>query len=401
MNSAPKGERLIITIIGRTNVGKSSLINALTGQDIAIVSNFAGTTTDPVKKNYELLPIGPVSIFDTAGIDDTGELGELRIKATNKVIYRSDVIVLVTDDKGLNKYEFELIEKLKKINISFIIAFNKMDNHIIKDEDIDFCKNNNIKWINISSKNDTNIELLKEMIIDIIPDYFKAEKVIVSDLIKGGDIVLLIVPIDLAAPKGRLILPQVEVIREILDSDAVAMVVKEREIQSALEKLNTKPALVITDSQVVLKVAGDIDDDIPFTTFSTLFARYKGDIDVLIKGANKIDELKDGDRILIAEACSHHVQSDDIGTVKIPRWIRQYSGKQLEFEKFSGNDFPEDVEKYALVVHCGSCMLTSLEFKRRLRECELKNIPITNYGVCISKVHGVLERVIRPFYKTN
>ncbi len=401
MNSAPKGERLIITIIGRTNVGKSSLINALTGQDIAIVSNFAGTTTDPVKKNYELLPIGPVSIYDTAGIDDMGELGELRIKATNKVIYRSDVIVLVTDDKGLNKYEFELIEKFKKINISFIIAFNKMDNHIIKDEDIDFCKNNNIKWINISSKNDTNIELLKEMIIDIIPDYFKAEKVIVSDLIKGGDIVLLIVPIDLAAPKGRLILPQVEVIREILDSDAVAMVVKEREIQSALEKLNTKPALVITDSQVVLKVAGDIDDDIPFTTFSTLFARYKGDIDVLIKGANKIDELKDGDRILIAEACSHHVQSDDIGTVKIPRWIRQYSGKQLEFEKFSGNDFPEDVEKYALVVHCGSCMLTSLEFKRRLRECELKNIPITNYGVCISKVHGVLERVIRPFYKTN
>lgn len=401
MNSAPKGERLIITIIGRTNVGKSSLINALTGQDIAIVSNFAGTTTDPVKKNYELLPIGPVSIYDTAGIDDTGELGELRIKATNKVIYRSDVIVLVTDDKGLNKYEFELIEKLKKINISFIIAFNKMDNHIIKDEDTDFCKNNNIKWINISSNNNTNIDKLKEMIIDIIPDYFKTEKVIVSDLIKGGDIVLLIVPIDLAAPKGRLILPQVEVIREILDSDAVAMVVKEREIQSALEKLNTKPALVITDSQVVLKVAGDIDDDIPFTTFSTLFARYKGDIDVLIKGANKIDELKDGDRILIAEACSHHVQSDDIGTVKIPRWIRQYSGKQLEFEKFSGNDFPEDVEKYALVVHCGSCMLTSLEFKRRLRECELKNIPITNYGVCISKVHGVLQRVIRPFYKTN
>ncbi len=401
MNSAPKGERLIITIIGRTNVGKSSLINALTGQDIAIVSNFAGTTTDPVKKNYELLPIGPVSIYDTAGIDDTGELGELRIKATNKVIYRSDVIVLVTDDKGLTKYEFELIEKLKKINISFVIAFNKIDNHIIKNEDTDFCKDNNIKWINISSNNNINIDKLKEMIIDIIPSYFKTEKVIVSDLIKGGDIVLLIVPIDLAAPKGRLILPQVEVIREILDSDAVAMVVKEREIQSALEKLNTKPALVITDSQVVLKVAGDIDDDIPFTTFSTLFARYKGDIDVLIKGANKIDELKDGDKILIAEACSHHVQSDDIGTVKIPRWIRQYSGKQLEFEKFSGNDFPEDVEKYAMVVHCGSCMLTSLEFKRRLRECELKNIPITNYGVCISKVHGVLERVIRPFYKTN
>lgn len=401
MNSAPKGERLIITIIGRTNVGKSSLINALTGQDIAIVSNFAGTTTDPVKKNYELLPIGPVSIYDTAGIDDTGELGVLRIKATNKVIYRSDVIVLVTDDKGLTKYEFELIEKLKKINISFVIAFNKIDNHIIKNEDTDFCKDNNIKWINISSNNNINIDKLKEMIIDIIPSYFKTEKVIVSDLIKGGDIVLLIVPIDLAAPKGRLILPQVEVIREILDSDAVAMVVKEREIQSALEKLNTKPALVITDSQVVLKVAGDIEDDIPFTTFSTLFARYKGDIDVLIKGANKIDELKDGDKILIAEACSHHVQSDDIGTVKIPRWIRQYSGKQLEFEKFSGNDFPEDVEKYAMVVHCGSCMLTSLEFKRRLRECELKNIPITNYGVCISKVHGVLERVIRPFYKTN
>ncbi len=395
--SAAVGERLIISIVGRRNVGKSSLINGISGQQTAIVSDIAGTTTDPVKKNYELIPIGPVTIYDTAGVDDVGELGALRVKATQKVLWRSDIIIVVTDNLGLEEYEKELIEQIGKMDVPFLIVFNKNDIFKTKDSDIDYCKNRNIPFISLTTSNNNDITDLKEKIISIIPKYFKEEKLIVGDLIKGGDRVLLITPIDLAAPKGRLILPQVQVIRELLDHDAIPIIVKEKEIQGALDALKEPPQLVITDSQVVLKVAGDIDENIPFTTFSTLFARYKGDIKTLVDGAKKIDSLQNGDKILIAEACSHHVQSDDIGTVKIPRWIRQYSGKNLQFDVASGHDFPENIEQYTLVIHCGGCMITSLEYKRRVRECKAKRVAISNYGVIISKVHGVLERIIKPF----
>ena len=395
---APRGERLIITLIGRRNVGKSSFINAITGQNIAIVDDFPGTTTDPVAKHYELIPIGPVTFYDTAGIDDIGEVGKKRVKATNNVLWRTDIAIIITDNGKLGEYEYKIIDKLEKSDIKFMIVFNKSDLLEIDKNSINFCKKKNINYISVSAKNRININEAKEMLISIIPDYAKKESVIVSDLIDEGDIILLVVPIDLAAPKGRLILPQVQVIREVLDADALAFTVKDRELEAAFDSLSRNPKLVIVDSQVVLRVSADVPDDIPLTTFSTLFARYKGDLDELVKGAKKVDDLKDGDKILISEGCSHHVQSDDIGRVKIPRWLTQYTGKNFDIDVFSGHDFPENLEEYALVIHCGACVLTGTEMKRRIRECKMRGVPITNYGVIISKLHGLLERVIAPFY---
>lgn len=399
MAKVPRGERLGIALIGRRNVGKSSLINAITKQNIAIVSDHPGTTTDPIKKPFELLPIGPVTFYDTAGIDDIGELGAQRVKATKKILWRSDIALLVTDEQGLGKWEKELLSNLNKLNINHMIVFNKADKGDISSEDEDYCDDHNIPFIAASTETSEGIKHVKETLIGIVPPYFKEEKVIVGDLIKGGDLVVLVVPIDLAAPKGRLILPQVQVTREILDNDAVAITVKERELQVIFEKCYKKPDLIIVDSQIVLRVAGDIPDDVPFTTFSTLFARYKGDIDPLVVGTRTIDHLEHGDKILIAESCSHHVQCDDIGRVKIPRWIRQYSGKELTFDVCSGHDFPEDLSQYKLVIHCGGCMITGLEYKRRMRACQAHGVPITNYGVAISKIHGVLKQVVTPFYK--
>ena len=398
MPKAPRGERLVITLLGRRNVGKSSLINAITGQNIAIVSEYPGTTTDPVDKHYELLPLGPVTFYDTAGLDDVGDLGQMRVKATRKILFRTDIALLVTDEKGLTRYEKDIVKELQQMEIPFILIFNKIDKGEVKTCDLDYCRANNIKFVKVSAKETKGIDELKEAIISLAPQYYKKEPVLVGDLIKGGDIVILVVPIDLAAPKGRLILPQVQVLRDILDNDAIGIVVKERELEEVLRNLQKKPALVITDSQVVLKVAGDVPPDVKFTTFSILFARYKGDLDILVEGAYTIDKLKDGDKVLIAEACSHHIQADDIGRVKIPRWLTQYTGKDLEFDVASGHDFPEDLEKYRLVIHCGGCMITSMEMKRRIKECKRRGVPITNYGVTISKLHGVLERVIKPFY---
>ncbi len=397
MTTAPRGERLIIALTGRRNVGKSSFINALTGQDIAIVDDMPGTTTDPVAKQYELIPVGPVTFYDTAGFDDTGDIGEKRVKATEKILWRSDIAVLITDEGEVGSHELDMISKFERMDIPFVIVRNKCDISPPSDEYLNLCSQKGWAHAEISAAAGTGVETARELIIRSVPSYFSEERMIVGDLIGEGDLVVLVVPIDLAAPKGRLILPQVQVIREVLDSDAVAVTVKERELEEALRSLSRKPSLVITDSQVVLKVAGDIPDDVPFTTFSTLFARYKGDIDALVRGAARIDTLADGDRILIAEACSHHVQSDDIGRVKIPRWMATYTGKKLDFDVASGHDFPDDLEKYALVVHCGGCMMTGMEMKRRIRQCVARGVEATNYGVAISKLHGLLDRVIRPF----
>ncbi len=392
MVKAPRGERLIITFLGRRNAGKSSLINAIAEQDIAIVSEEPGTTTDPVAKAYELIPVGPVTFYDTAGLDDTGTLGDMRVKATRKVLLRTDIAVVVVDEHGITEVDREIIDDLKKMDIPYLIAFNKSD---LASPEIPVEEVN--RALRVSTKTFLGVHDLKEKIIASVPEYFKREPVIIGDIIQGGDLVVLVVPIDLAAPKGRLILPQVQVIREVLDNDAIAVTVKDRELDEALEKLSRPPALVITDSQVVLKVAGSVPDEVPFTTFSTAFARYKGDLDMLVEGANMADKLENGDKILIAEACSHHVQSDDIGRVKIPRWLKQYTGKDLHFDVYAGHDFPENLEEYTLIIHCGSCMITGMEFKRRILTAHRQEIPITNYGVIISKVHGLLDRVIRPF----
>ncbi|MFV0421194.1 [FeFe] hydrogenase H-cluster maturation GTPase HydF [Oleidesulfovibrio sp.] len=396
-DKAPRGERLVITLVGRRNAGKSSLINALADQQIAIVSEHAGTTTDPVVKHYELLPLGPVTFYDTAGLDDEGELGELRIKSTRKVLGRTDVALLVVSEHGFQDAEYAMLQDLQSMSIPALVVFNKQDVADATADDIAFCEKNGLRYVKVSSVAESGITELKNTVIDMVPDELKAEPVLVSDLISEGDTVLCVVPIDLAAPKGRLILPQVQVLRDILDSDAIGMIVKEREIEEALDKLKNPPALVVTDSQVVLKVAGDVPDGIPLTTFSTLFARYKGDLPLLVEGARAIDSLKDGDKVLMCEACSHHAVADDIGRVKIPRWITQYTGKELKFEMYAGHDFPDDLEGYALAVHCGACMTNRAEMMRRIRECMRRGVPVTNYGIAISKVQGVLDRVVAPF----
>jgi [FeFe] hydrogenase H-cluster maturation GTPase HydF len=399
MAKAPRGERLIITLLGRRNAGKSSLINAITGQEVSIVSDFAGTTTDPVRKHYELLPLGPVTFYDTAGLDDTGDLGKLRIKATYKVLWRTDIAIVVLGEGKITPVDKKIMAYLQEKNIPFFVVFNKIDLEQPSPQTFAKLEKNGIDYLQVSALKKINIDAVKEKLIQLSPTYLKEDTVLVGDLIRGGDTVILVVPIDLAAPKGRLILPQVQVLRDILDNDALGFVVKERELEEALSQLKKPPALVITDSQVVLKVDGDVPPSIKMTTFSIIFARYKmGNLDILIEGANVIDELNDGDKILIAEACSHHIQADDIGRVKIPRWITQYTGKDLQFEVMSGHDFPENLEEYKLIINCGSCMLNKMETRRRLKEAQRRGVPISNYGLVISKVQGVLERVIKPFY---
>lgn len=394
---APRGVRLVITFVGRRNAGKSSLINAVTGQDVAIVSDFAGTTTDPVAKPYELLPLGPVTLYDTAGLDDTGELGALRMAATKKVLWRTDIAVLVVDAAtGLGDPERGMIADIRKLDIPFLIVFNKTDLAAPAAADLDWCRRQGLPTVGACAATGQGAVAVKEAVMALAPAESRREPVLCGDLFAEGDTVVCVVPIDLAAPKGRLILPQVQVLREILDGDGIAVTVKDRELEAALGNLRRPPALVVTDSQVILKVAGDVPDDVPLTTFSTLFARYKGDLAVLAAGAAAIDNLRDGDTVLMAEACSHHVQADDIGRVKIPRWISQYTGRDVRFEMHAGHDFPDDLERFALVVHCGSCMLGRMEMLRRIRECVRRGVPVTNYGVAISKVQGVLARVLAP-----
>lgn len=395
--ATPRGLRMIVALAGRRNAGKSSLVNAITGQEVAIVSEQAGTTTDAVAKPYELLPLGPVTFYDTAGLDDTGELGGQRAAASRKVLYRSDMVLMVVGEDGLTAEDKRIATEIKKLGIPLLAVFNKADKVPLRKEDADWCRGEGLEYIRVSAKNGENIAELKEKIVQTAPDEFKKDRPLAGDLINAGETAVLVVPIDLEAPKGRLILPQVQVLREILDKDAIAVTVKEDRLADVLNNLKQKPALVITDSQVVQKVAEIVPEEIPLTTFSTLFARNKGDLPLMVKGAEKIDDLCDGDKILIAEACSHHVQLDDIGKVKIPRWMEQYTGKKIVFDFCAGHDFPENLEEYALVVHCGACMLNRTEVMRRIRECAARGVPVTNYGVAISKLQGVLPRIIKVF----
>jgi len=396
MSSTPRGERLVITLLGNRNSGKSSLINALTNQEIAIVSEVPGTTTDPVAKRYELLPLGPVTFYDTAGLDDMGELGEKRIRAAYKVLFKTDMAIFVNDGSPFQKNELNALQRLKEMKLPVLVIFNKSDLREPDPQNIEFCQQNDLPWVSVSARTKDNITLAKDKIIELASSYGKEERPLVSDIIYPGDRVILVTPIDASAPKGRLILPQVQVLRDLLDSRAVTTVVREFELGEALAALNSEPDLVITDSQVIQKVVSELPPQVPLTTFSILFARYKGDLVTLVKGCQKIDDLKEGDRILIAEACSHHPQKDDIGRVKIPNWLKNYIHKDLSFDISVGSDFPENLEDYALIIHCGACMLNQTEMNNRIREAERRGVPITNYGLVISKLHGYFERTIAP-----
>ncbi|NJB68156.1 [FeFe] hydrogenase H-cluster maturation GTPase HydF [Desulfobaculum xiamenense] len=395
-DTAPRGVRLVIALAGRRNAGKSSLINALCGQDIAIVSEHPGTTTDPVAKHYELLPFGPVTFYDTAGLDDEGELGTLRIEATRKVLWRADVAVIVVGSEGITNAERDIASRIRELDIPCVVAFNKRDLRGPSEADAAWCAQNGLTAVEVSAREGLGVDALKTALIDAIPAEMREEPMLCADLVTPGQWVTCVVPIDLSAPKGRLILPQVQVLRDILDADATGIVVKEHDLAASLDNMKDAPALVITDSQVVDAVAATVPESVPLTTFSTLFARYKGDLASLVAGAQAIDALKDGDTVLVAEACSHHAMDDDIGRVKIPAWMKRYTGKDLHFEIYAGHDFPEDLERFALCIHCGACMLNRREMLRRIRECQRRGVPVTNYGVAISKLQGVLARIIRP-----
>ncbi|MDK2800116.1 MAG: hypothetical protein PWP27_1964 [Clostridiales bacterium] len=398
MNTTPISSRLHIAIFGRRNAGKSSLINALTNQPIALVSDVAGTTTDPVSKAMELLPIGPVVIIDTAGIDDEGTLGQMRVKRTYEVLNGTDLAILVVDAQaGVTGFELDVVQRIRDKNIPVIGVINKTDIVDITEQQRETWKKElKLNLIEVSAANGTGIELLKNEIIREAP-YEERETSLMSGLIHPGDFVVLVVPIDKAAPKGRLILPQQQVIRDILDHDAMAIVTKEHELKETLAYLGKKPSIVVTDSQVFLKVAADTPRDIPMTSFSILMARHKGDLNELVKGAKAIESLSPGDKVLIAEACTHHRQSDDIGTVKIPRWLRQAVGGELQFEWFSGTGFPQNLQEYKLIVHCGGCMINRREMLYRISLAKGQDIPIVNYGVLIAYVHGILPRALKPF----
>jgi [FeFe] hydrogenase H-cluster maturation GTPase HydF len=398
MEDTPKGSRLHIAIFGRRNAGKSSLINALTNQDIALVSEVPGTTTDPVYKAMEILPLGPVMLIDTAGIDDVGDLGALRIQRTLQVLNKTDLAVLVIDPaEGITSYEEELLSSIQKRKIPVVGVVNKIDNNGEIQGKIDqWSVRIGCKLLPVSAKERRGIDELKTILIKNAPDDWEGPPII-GDLVNPGDTVVLVVPIDLAAPKGRLILPQVQTIRDLLDHDAYSVVVKERELREALANLRQPPKLVVTDSQEFLKVDADTPPGVMLTSFSILMARYKGDLETLVAGAKAVDTLQPGDKVLIAEGCTHHRQADDIGHVKIPRWLRQKVGGELDFEWVSGGTFPADLKQYRLIVHCGSCMLNRREMLFRLATAREAGVPIVNYGVLIAHVHGILKRVLAPF----
>lgn len=384
-------EKTRIGIFGLRNVGKSSIINAITNQNISIVSDTLGTTTDPVKKSMELLPLGPVVIIDTPGIDDIGELGELRIQKTKQILNTVDIALLILDATStLTNKDKELIKLFKDKNIPYLLVYNKADllkNIPIQTQDT----------IYVSATTKFNIKELKEKIAAITIK--NKDKKILSDIVSQGDTVVLVIPIDSSAPKGRIILPQQQVLRELIEMGATIIVSDVTNLESSLNKLVSKPNLVITDSQVFGKVNKIVPKGILLTSFSILFARYKGNLDTLINGVNTLDKLSDGDTILISEGCTHHRQCEDIGTVKLPIWIKEYTKKEINFEFTSGTEFPEDLSKYKLVIHCGGCMITENEMQYRLKHATNSNIPITNYGITIAQINGILKRSLEPFYK--
>ena len=390
LNSTPSSERLHISFFGLRNAGKSSLVNAVTGQSLSVVSDVKGTTTDPVRKAMELLPIGPVVIIDTPGIDDEGELGELRVSKTRDILSRTDIAVLVRDSSALmTACENELVSLFREKKIPYIVAYNKSDINGA----IDTLNENEIY---VSALTGENINQLKELIGKTVKKTEK-NRPLVSDLISKDDVVVLVVPVDESAPKGRLILPQQMTIRDILDSGAVAVTCRDTELVTTLGQLKNKPKLVITDSQAFDYVSEVLPENIPLTSFSILFARYKGDLTELVKGAAVLSKLKDGDRVLISEGCSHHRQCNDIGTVKMPGWIEKFSGVKPEFVFTSGGDFPDDLSEFRLVVHCGGCMLNEKEMKSRIEKCISSGTPIVNYGVAIAHMNGILKRSLEVF----
>jgi len=401
MQKTPLANRLHIGVFGRRNVGKSSLINAITNQQLSVVSDIPGTTTDPVYKSMEILPLGPVVVIDTAGIDDTGALGELRVKKTQEVIRKTDLAILVIDPViGLENYEKNLLKKLKQSKTPVVAAINKID--LVTQDELASIKNeimsslDGIKVVCVSAKKGEGIEELREVITQEAPADYE-QPFIIGDLIKPGDTVVLVTPIDLAAPKGRLILPQVQTIRDVLDHDGIAIICKERELKLTLRNLKNKPRIVVTDSQAFTKVDADVPEDILMTSFSILFARYKGDLETFLKGARKLEQLKPGDKILIAEACTHRRTADDIGTVKIPRWLRLKVGNDLHFDYVSGREYPDNLSQYDLIVHCGGCMTNRKEMLSRLYEAKKAGVPIINYGMAIAQLHGILDRALKPF----
>ena len=388
LHDTPLANRVHIGIFGKRNAGKSSIINAMTGQDLAIVSDVAGTTTDPVLKAMELLPLGPVVIIDTPGLDDEGELGLMRVQKAYQILNKTDIALVVIDGSvGMTVEDEKIVERIKAKNIPYLIVKNK----------VDLCETaetgENI--ISVSAATGQNIYELKERLGSLAPKEDESRK-IVSDILQPNDFVVLVVPIDSAAPKGRLILPQQQTIRDVLEAGAAAIVTRDNELEETLQNLGRKPRLVITDSQVFGTVSKIVPDDVKLTSFSILMARYKGDLEANVKGARALETLKDGDKVLISEGCTHHRQCEDIGTVKLPRWIQEYTGKQLEFRFTSGTEFPLDLSEYALIVHCGGCTLNEREMKYRLKCAEDQNIPMTNYGICIAYLNGILERSIQP-----
>lgn len=389
LNSTVNAQRLHIGFFGTVNSGKSSLVNALTGQKLSIVSDTKGTTTDPVQKAMELLPIGPVVVIDTPGLDDGTELGKLRIERTMQMLRKTDIAVIVTDTSKKDGETKSFIEKVKEKGIPFVLVRNKCD---LAEDD---AERNDVLFV--SAKTGKNIDELKKRIAESIPAT-KAEKRIVSDLLKKGDAVILVTPIDESAPKGRLILPQQQTIRDILDIGGICITVQPNELTSSLSLLKEPPRMVICDSQVFGYVDSVVPKDIALTSFSILFARYRGNFEQLIRGVNAIDRLKDGDTVLISEGCTHHRQCGDIGTVKLPGWLKKYTGKELNFRLTSGGEFPEELSGIALVVHCGGCMLNAKELSGRLENCEADGVNVTNYGIAIAKMHGILERSLSVFH---
>ncbi|HOW28106.1 MAG TPA: [FeFe] hydrogenase H-cluster maturation GTPase HydF [Elusimicrobiota bacterium] len=401
MNQTPKANRLHIGIFGRTNAGKSSLLNYVAGQEVAITSPVPGTTTDVVEKTMELLPLGPVVFLDTAGLDDVSVLAEQRLRKTRAVFQRSDVVLLVLEPETWGAPEEEVVSEAAAHKTPVIGVINKTDVMTPTPSFLSLVRDKTGKTVSLSCLNtegrETAVAELKKHLISVCPEEFLSPPPIVGDLLPAGGMVVLVVPIDLQAPKGRLILPQVQTLRDALDHDAASLVVKEREYASSLQNLVRPPDLVVCDSQVVLKVTADTPPSIRCTTFSTLFARAKGDLTEMARGAAVLNRLRPGDRILVAEACSHHPLEDDIGRVKIPRWLTRHVGGEMTIDVCSGKDFPDNLRDYRLVVHCGGCMLTRREMLSRIQCCRQAGVPITNYGVAISVMHGVADRVLAPF----
>jgi [FeFe] hydrogenase H-cluster maturation GTPase HydF len=397
MRTTPRGNRLHIALLGRRNAGKSSLLNALTRQDVSIVSEVAGTTTDPVEKPMELLPIGPVVFIDTAGLDDSGEVGEQRVRKTRGVLERADLALVVCAAGHWGEFERTIMDELTQRGTPRVVVFNKSDQGLPAPHLREQLDRDGTGWVETVAPRGDGILDLREALIRAVPKDVLDAPTIVGDLVPAGDLAVLVVPIDMEAPKGRLILPQVQTIRNLLDQDAYCLVVKERELRDALARLNRPPALVVTDSQAFLRVAADTPRSVKLTSFSILFARHKGDLVEFVRGATALDALRPQSRVLVCEACTHHPIGDDIGRVKIPRWMRQYVGGELEFDHYQGHDFPGDLSGYDLVVHCGACVHNRREMLSRIIRCRKAGVPITNYGLAIAYSLGIFERALEPF----